>query len=959
MFAWSGVLVTSAAEPAKEADARLASDYAEHLRVTKGILDVRTIHRSKLGPNALDLVIVSAGFKADEKEKFLGHCEDMKETFFSYPTWRHYRDWVNFHTVFVEDESPANTRLKVAGYEGQILICDNGIAAEYGMVAADADATLVLHNSNFSTPACGMWGVTVYNIRDTKGSGSTIHELGHGLAGLGDEYIQQSVPFPGPPESLQDTVNVTGEPNPRLCKWHYWTVEEWPGLFAPMTYRGSSPIANFEGAGWPKGIYRPEEACMMRGGRDAFCAVCDETMQANIFRYAGMFEKVEPAGEELVLWQGESMDFKLAAIAPLREPSQRLMSRLDLYLGGKKLATSDRGVVSFTLDAAKIKPGDHQVGAVLNVQHEAIRRDFGFLSENRAWMVKVVPHTKPVLGVQKEIVVAPGGDVSVPVTLKHRNAGLFAMRMEHAPENAVLEGGRFKWRTGGQTGSWRVDFIVSHEGRDVVTESMEIHVDGKKGGIKVEPMERLAAVVGKPATVSLKAGSGGGGQLLFESEDLPQGAKLNHKSGEFTWTPSADQAGPHRIGFRVRNGKAVGKGELEVFVSRPGKPTPVSYSNSYTPDTLAALKQWNEGPLLYRRIFGNLGLLRDRYARIYEPALAEAEKMHAELTPPYRANVIELMSLHAWAFTDKPAVLSWMRRIAEEAGTADAKDLLAKLDLMERLEKIRKVETGSGREHLAATASALVKASDPVIQSAMEMAVKAICKRVNDDDACRQDLLVVLEKTRGPGKARLVPLVPLKRDPELLGKFAALAKDTDKQSARAAQQVLDYFNGLGKTGDFITSWMVSGPYMAGQGGSIFDEAFAPEEADGKAVWKTMRLQADANGVYAADFVPLFGGDQRAVYIKATLRSARAREILFAAGSDDGLKVWLNGELIHAKNAQRGVKPGEDQFRGRLKAGDNIVLCKVIQYTQGWGACMGLRSPDGGPALGVSVVDGGN
>jgi hypothetical protein len=542
-----------------------------------------------------------------------------------------------------------------------------------------------------------VWGVVTFNIRDTKHSASTVHELGHGMAGLGDEYIQQSVPFTDPPESLQDTVNVTAKPNPRLCKWHYWTVAEWPGPLGPMTYRGSSPIGNFEGAGWPKGIYRPEEACMMRGSRDAFCAVCDETMQANIFRYAKLFEMVEPSSVDLMLWKGESINFRIAAISPLRKPSAALSSRLDLYMDGIKIATSDRGEVTFLLDAAKIKPGVHQLGAELTIQCEAIRRDFGFLSDSRAWMVKVIPHEKPGVTVTHQVSVPPQGTVNVPVAIQHRNAALFGLRMEHAPETAVLEAGRFKWRPDGRTGSWGVDFIASFEGREVVTESMVIEVaraESAAGIVEIQPLNAIDAVVGNPVSARLKATVGGGGHPLFDAIDFPEGAAVDRDTGEVTWTPVTEQAGPHRLRFRVRTGNAIGDGDLVVRVSRPGKPSPVSYCNSYVPDTLASLKQWDEGPLLYRRIFGNLRLLRDRYATIHEPALAAAKKMYGELAPPYQANVLEELSMHAWSFTDKPAILAWMRQIAEGGKSATQRELLRKLDLMASLDKIKTGSTG-------------------------------------------------------------------------------------------------------------------------------------------------------------------------------------------------------------------------------------------------------------------------
>jgi len=951
-------IYSNAPAHARAGDDALAAEYAAHLRETKGILDIRTIHQSKLGGKGLDLVLVSAGFTADEQERFHEHAENMKETLFSYKPWDRYRDWVNFHTVFVEDVGPSDTKLRVAGYEGQVLTCDNGIASDYAMHAADADAVLVLHNSNFSTPACGMWGVTVYNIRDTKNSGSAAHELGHGLAGLGDEYIQRSGPFDGTPESLQDTVNVTAEPNPRLSKWHYWTVPEWPGPLGPLTYRGPKPIRNYEGAGWPSGIYRPEESCIMRGGRDEFCTVCDETMQANIFRYVELFDQVEPVDDDIVLWSDESLEFRLAAIAPLRESKPWVQSRLDLYLSGIKVASSDRGVVSYQLDAGKLNPGEHQLGAVLNVQSEAIRRDFGFLSDHRAWRLMVIPHVKPVLQVPPQVGVSTRDAVNVPISFQHRNSGLFSLRMEHAPDQAVLEGGRFRWHPGGRTGSWRVDFIVSYDGRDVLTESMTLHADDAAGGsdpVKIQPMQAVDAVAGNPVSVEIPAVAGSGGNVLFDSDGLPDGAVLNHETGELTWTPGRAQAGTHRIPITARSGRAAGEGSVVVRVSRPGRPTPVSYSNSYTPDTLAALQEWQEGDLLYQRIFGTLRLLRDRYARIHEPALAEAEKLHAELSALYQENIIGQLAMHGWAFSDRPQILEWLRRIASEGDTASHQELLSTLDLMATVERIKEVEIEGGREQLIPAAKALVKEPDPAVRTAIELAIRAICERVDDDEASRRDILSVVRDDRGPGRAELVRLVPFDRTAEYVNAMTALANDEDPQVVEAARRTLDYLEGLGAQGDFITRWKLAGPYLASDGASWFDEPFDPEIPGATVEWQPIELEADANGVYAVDLDRIFGGDNRAAYMMTTLHSAMEQEVMFAAGSDDGIKVWLNGELIHAKNVQRGVTPGEDKFRGRLREGKNIVLCKIAQFTLGWGACMSVHAPDGGPALGIDVV----
>jgi hypothetical protein len=953
----SGLLAPRAVRADAEADV-LAADYAAHLRATMGIRDIRTIHHSKLGPDGMDLVIVSAGFTADEMDTFLEFSVKMKDSLLSLQPWQRFQDWVNIHSVFVEDESPTQTRLRVSGHEGQVLTCDNRIAMDYAMMAADATTAMVLHNSAFSTPACGMWGVVVFNKRDATNPGSPVHELGHGLAGLGDEYIQRSGPFDGTEDGLVNTVNVTAIANPRLCRWHYWTVEEWPGLFGMLTARGSSPVKNFEGAGWPTGIYRPEESCMMRGNRDGFCVVCDETMQANLIRYTNLLSVVEPAQEDLVLWKGESINVRVAGIPFLREPPAWLASRLELYLNGKKVAGSDRAEVSFRIDGNRAPPGVHHLGAQLNVQSQYIRRDFSFLSDNRAWRVRVMPHARPTLIVPSELTAPPTGSVKVPVAIQHRRPNLFALRMEHAPEGAVLENGEFTWNPAGATGSWRVDFIASFDGQDAAVASMILHVAAE--GVAAAALEMPAAepvdvLAGRPVELRLPApASAAAGRLLFEPVEFPAGATLDRYTGAVTWTPAADQAGPRRLRYRVHAGRAAGEGAVVCRVRRLGKPTPVSYSNSHVPDTLARLTQRRASPLLYARLFEPLRLLRDRLPAIHTPALAAAQAIYEELEPAYRDHVLQDLALHAWAFTDKPAVRDWMRTIAESAATPGGRLVNRQLERMDAVAKIKQLELEGDAAQVVPLANAIARNEDPVIRAALDMALRAVVGRMPDDAARRQALLAALAQTRGPIRAALVPMIPLENTPEVTAAMTALSRDADRDVARAAREALEYFAGLGTTGGFFTAWHLAGPYTAPEGGSVFDTPFAPEQDDAGVEWKPIRLEANAGGAYIADLARLIGGDQRAAYLKTTLHSAREQEVLLAAGSDDGIKIWLNGDLIHARNAQRGVKPGEDRVRGRLKAGENTVLCKIVQYHLGWGACLSVHSTTGGPALGVTV-----
>lgn len=61
-----------------------------------------------------------------------------------------------------------------------------------------------------------------------------------------------------------------------------------------------------------------------------------------------------------------------------------------------------------------------------------------------------------------------------------------------------------------------------------------------------------------------------------------------------------------------------------------------------------------------------------------------------------------------------------------------------------------------------------------------------------------------------------------------------------------------------------------------------------------------------------------------------------RNIRMGVGSDDAVKVWLNGEVVHINNVDRGTTGIQDFFRVNLNAGDNLLLVKVTDNQRDWG-----------------------
>lgn len=64
------------------------------------------------------------------------------------------------------------------------------------------------------------------------------------------------------------------------------------------------------------------------------------------------------------------------------------------------------------------------------------------------------------------------------------------------------------------------------------------------------------------------------------------------------------------------------------------------------------------------------------------------------------------------------------------------------------------------------------------------------------------------------------------------------------------------------------------------------------------------------------------------------------------GSDDGIKVWINGAQVHENNVDRGTAPDSDRAPMKLRAGDNDVLVRITQGGGGWNFCLRLCQPDG-------------
>lgn len=148
---------------------------------------------------------------------------------------------------------------------------------------------------------------------------------------------------------------------------------------------------------------------------------------------------------------------------------------------------------------------------------------------------------------------------------------------------------------------------------------------------------------------------------------------------------------------------------------------------------------------------------------------------------------------------------------------------------------------------------------------------------------------------------------------------------------------------------WLTGWQVTGPYTQdGQDyAALFDHVFPPEQPGAIDVkWRDLPPGPDPARPFQLDLLKAIGGDQRVAYVRTFITSPKAQPALLELGTDDGVKVWLNGRVVHANNTARPLALDSDKVNVQLSEGVNVLLLKITQNNLGWEFAARLRQPDG-------------
>jgi hypothetical protein len=169
---------------------------------------------------------------------------------------------------------------------------------------------------------------------------------------------------------------------------------------------------------------------------------------------------------------------------------------------------------------------------------------------------------------------------------------------------------------------------------------------------------------------------------------------------------------------------------------------------------------------------------------------------------------------------------------------------------------------------------------------------------------------------------------------------------------------------------YVCAWLVLAPVplKEGQGGadaldeeSITGEAnVRPEAGDkldvgGKDItWKECPARdqvLDFNGLLGKQTERSVG--YAVAYITA---DADVADLALKLGSDDQVKVYLNGKPIHSHDEGRPLEKDEDSVPGlSLKKGLNVLVVKVVNEEEDWLVSARLVDKDGKPAAGLKAT----
>ncbi len=249
----------------------------------------------------VDIVLLPEGYDATERAKFEAACRGFAEAMFSFEPYRELRNRFNIRAVWVPSADSGvtmpgdgvwkNTSAKASFWtfdseRYQMTEDFQNLRDQAGHVPYD----LIYVLSN--TAKYGGGGIyNFYAMSSANHPVSTakvyIHEFGHLLLGLGDEYVggvsyEEESMYPTDREPWEENLTTLVDFGSK--EWSRMLPKRTP-VPTPFTEGSAEKLGVYEGGGYvAKGVYRPWPNCLMNNlhTTDKFCPVCNAAIRSQI-----------------------------------------------------------------------------------------------------------------------------------------------------------------------------------------------------------------------------------------------------------------------------------------------------------------------------------------------------------------------------------------------------------------------------------------------------------------------------------------------------------------------------------------------------------------------------------------------------------------------------------------------------------------------------------------------------
>ena len=358
------------------------------------------------GPTAkrLNVVLLAEGYTTNQVSLFLYDATNAINNLLAQQPYHEYEKYFNAYALFVasaEDGSDHpvsggtykntyfNSSFDSYGIYQLLTIPPNNYNGNYSQGQGKVDALLAALMPEYDLAVMvvndleygGSGGTTLITSVHLLGSEIIVHESGHALGGLADEYDY------GPPAGHVwiEKPNATIATNRPTVRWNTWILGSTP-LPTPETGENAALVGLFQGAQYvTSGWYRPKLDCKMNSFFTGFCEVCSEQMVKSVYARLRPIDSFTPTATNLTVYSTQLVTFNVTTLQPLTHS-------LSVRWFTNNVAVTGATNPTYSLSPTALGGGSHTVTAIVSDGTALVRNDpAGLLRQTSTWNLTISP----------------------------------------------------------------------------------------------------------------------------------------------------------------------------------------------------------------------------------------------------------------------------------------------------------------------------------------------------------------------------------------------------------------------------------------------------------------------------------------------------------------------------------------------------------------------------------------